>query len=151
MQRIEHTQSPPDKSLQPGAGCAFIEKPRLLYFVVAAWPGSSRQAILSMNTIAEGFIRLASHLEVVRFDDPDEAQGAEEVVLWCLSQASDDERDLLREAACRQVAQLRAEGAPRAALIFMRGSLEELRTRRDNLRRPMRGGVLTRVIYCSRN
>ena len=71
-----------------------------------------------MNTIAEAFIRLAGYLEIARFNDPDEAQGAEEVVSWCLSQSSDEERALLRETASRKAAQLRAEGASQVAIDF---------------------------------
>ena len=57
-------------------------------------------------------------MEIAKFDDPDEAQGAEEVVSRCLSEASDEERAMLCQVASQRVAELRAERASPAAIEF---------------------------------
>ena len=71
-----------------------------------------------MKTIAQAFIELAGYLELARFDDPDEAQGAEELVSRCLTECSSQERALLCDAAAERVAQLRAESAPQSSIDF---------------------------------
>lgn len=71
-----------------------------------------------MKTIAQAFIELAAHLEMAKFDDPDEAQGAEEIVSFCLSHASDEERSELRQVASERLAALRAEGSPAGTMEF---------------------------------
>jgi hypothetical protein len=71
-----------------------------------------------VKTIAEAFVELAAYLEIARFDDPDEAQGAAEVVSWCLAECSSEERALLRQVSAERASQLRAEGAPQATIDF---------------------------------
>lgn len=61
-----------------------------------------------MKTLARALIELVAYLKVAKFDDPDEAQGANELVEWCLIEASPEERQLLsviaRECAREEVA-----------------------------------------------
>ena len=82
-----------------------------------------------MKTVFRAFIDLAAHLEFAKFEDPDEGQGAKEVVSWCLSEASDEERALLGQVLSERVAELRANGAPPAVLDFY----EKLVSRLNNV------------------
>jgi len=70
------------------------------------------------KTIAQAFVELAAYLPHAKFDDPDEAQGAEELVARCLIESSPEERALLRQVATERAAQARAEGAPRPVIHF---------------------------------
>jgi hypothetical protein len=71
-----------------------------------------------MKTLAKAFIELAAYMESAKFDDPDEAQGAEEVVSWFISEASDEERAIICQVASQRIAEFRAEGAPKEATEF---------------------------------
>jgi hypothetical protein len=45
-----------------------------------------------MKTLATAFVELAGYLEIAKFDDSDEAQGAKEVVGRCMINAAPEER-----------------------------------------------------------
>jgi hypothetical protein len=59
-----------------------------------------------VETIAKAFLQLARYMEKAEFSDPDEAQGAAEVVGWCLTEATRKERRLLRLIAAEEVSRL---------------------------------------------
>ena len=67
--------------------------------------------IIIMKTIARGFVELAKCLELAKFDDPDDEQLAEQVVVWCLAESSEAERASLCEAASELAADARAQQA----------------------------------------
>ena len=71
-----------------------------------------------MKTIVKAFVELVNYMESAKFDDPDEAQGAEEIVSWCLCEPSAKERSLLCKFASERASQLRAEGASEEAVEF---------------------------------
>lgn len=80
-----------------------------------------------MKIIAKAFIELVGYLEIAKFDDPDEAQGAEEVVSWCLAESSAEERALLCQVASERAAELRAEGSPQTVIDFYEGFVTRVR------------------------
>jgi hypothetical protein len=71
-----------------------------------------------MKTLALAFIDLAAHMEIATFDDPDEAQGAREVVSSFLSEASHEERAIVCEAISHRIAEFRTDRAPAATIEF---------------------------------
>jgi hypothetical protein len=63
-----------------------------------------------VETIAKATLQLACCMEKAEFADPDEAQGAAEVVGWCLAEASSKgAQGLLRLIAAEEVSRLRLE------------------------------------------
>jgi hypothetical protein len=52
-----------------------------------------------MKNLATAFVELAGYLEIAKFDDPDEAQGAQEVVGRCMINATPEERAAIAGAA----------------------------------------------------
>jgi hypothetical protein len=71
-----------------------------------------------MKSLALAFIDLVAHMEIANFDDPDEEQGAREVVSRFLSEASQEERAIVCQATSHRIAELRTDGAPAAAIEF---------------------------------
>ncbi|MDB6065159.1 MAG: hypothetical protein JWR26_1367 [Pedosphaera sp.] len=71
-----------------------------------------------MKTLAKAFIEMAAYLRIAKFDDPDEAQGAEEVVGFYLLQASPEERSLLSQIARQSAQESAAMGAPADVIRF---------------------------------
>jgi hypothetical protein len=71
-----------------------------------------------VTTLAKAFIELASYLSIAKFDDPDEAQGAEELVSSLLLEASPDERVMLSQVARRRAEEEVTAGAPEEVVRF---------------------------------
>ena len=71
-----------------------------------------------MTTLARAFIEMASYLKIAKFDDPDEAQGAEEIVGLFLIQASSEERALLSQIARERAKEEAAQGASAELVQF---------------------------------
>jgi hypothetical protein len=52
-----------------------------------------------MKNLATAFVELAGYLEIAKFDDSDEAQGAKEVVGRCMINATPEERAAIADVA----------------------------------------------------
>ena len=75
----------------------------------------------TMRILAEAFVELACYLEIAKFEDPDEAQGAKEVVGRCLVNATPEELAMIAGAA-REMAKLAAaKGLPANHIKFYQG------------------------------
>jgi hypothetical protein len=73
-----------------------------------------------MKIIAKAFIDLVKGLEAAKFDDPDDDQWVEQVVVWCLSESSEDERALLLNAAAEMANEARAQKAAESVAFYER-------------------------------
>ena len=71
-----------------------------------------------MKTVAKGFVEMAAYLSIAKFDDPDEAQGAEEIVGLLLIQASPEERALVAQIAREYAKEASFERAPEQLIAF---------------------------------
>ncbi|MFN7139947.1 MAG: hypothetical protein ACK4UN_11475 [Limisphaerales bacterium] len=71
-----------------------------------------------MTTLAKAFIELASYLKNAGFDDPDEEQAAEELVQWCLVEATPEERDALIKVAHERAREEEANGSDPKSIEF---------------------------------
>ena len=71
-----------------------------------------------MKIVAKAFVDMVKGMRAAKFDDPDEEQWIEQVVVWCLSESSDEERVLLCQAATELAADARAQGCEDAVSFY---------------------------------
>ncbi|MBN9692907.1 MAG: hypothetical protein J0M24_21890 [Verrucomicrobia bacterium] len=71
-----------------------------------------------MTIIAKALVELAGCLEIAKFDDPDEAQGAEDLLEWCLIEASPQEREILAKVARERAQEEAAKSSDRQIIEF---------------------------------
>ena len=74
-----------------------------------------------MRILAEAFVELAGYLEIAKFDDPDEARGAKEVVGRCLINATPEELPMIAGAARAMAKEAAAKGLPADHIRFYQG------------------------------
>jgi hypothetical protein len=71
-----------------------------------------------MKTLATAFVELAAYIQIAKFDDPDEEQGAKELVQWCLIQSTPEERAMIAGVARERAKEAAAKGLPRKDVEF---------------------------------
>ena len=71
-----------------------------------------------MKVLAKAFIEFVDFMEIAKFDDPDEAQAAEQVISWCFVESSDEEKAMLCQVASENIAELRAKDGPQSSIEF---------------------------------
>ena len=71
-----------------------------------------------MKTIAKAFVELAKCATLAAYEDPDDEQMAEQVVVWCLCESSREEKGLLCEAAAEEMAEARSQHCSDAADFY---------------------------------
>ena len=57
-------------------------------------------------------------MTIAKFDDPDEEQGAAELIEWCLIEASPEERSLVSQIARQRAREEAAKGSPSDVIRF---------------------------------
>jgi hypothetical protein len=71
-----------------------------------------------MKNLATAFVELAGYLEIAKFDDPDEAQGAREVVGRCMVNATPEERAAIAGVARQFAREAEQRGAIEDAKFY---------------------------------
>ena len=98
-----------------------------------------------MKTIVQAFLDLANYVENANLEDPDKAQGAAEVVGWCLAEMSDEERALLGQVALQIAADLRTRGIQLGDVDYYESFAKRISTSPD---RPVTGKFDDEVNLC---
>ena len=71
-----------------------------------------------MKNLATAFVELAGYLEIAKFDDPDEAQGAKEVVGICMVNATPEEKAAIAGVARQYAKEAEQRGAIEDAKFY---------------------------------
>ncbi len=71
-----------------------------------------------MKNLAKAFVELAGYLEIAKFDDPDEAQGAKGVIGICMVNATPEERAAIAEVAKQFAREAEQRGAIEDAKFY---------------------------------
>jgi hypothetical protein len=71
-----------------------------------------------MKNLATAFVELAGYLEIAKFDDPDEEQGAQEVVGRCMINATPEERAAIAGVAREFAREAEQRGATEDAKFY---------------------------------
>ena len=64
-----------------------------------------------MKALATAFVELVGYIEIAKFDDSDEAQGAEETISRCMINATEEERAAIAGVARELAREAERQGA----------------------------------------